>query len=740
MAKWKQQILLGLLGGAVSAVLNRWFCLYFPETDSFADIRDAPAILLAFFVGPLPAMIAGALAALARASTGLFRGIGEATWFISSLATFCAAIFAVVARRFVFIGERPSFALGAAVAAIVEMLHMTVVLTVGFAKFSNVFAVILAAIPFQCGVVAAIVAIVSLLVNRRQNRRENLIVAAVVATIVTFMVLVYFAMERQAVDMADGMIQLSDNQCLHSCHLATVLYGIVLSVLAFAFAAYAKRVNAGRDRAVAAGAESSGGFRVGIRGKFAISLAVMLAVIGGLVGVIISVDSRAEFERGYSGTALFVAGFLSEYIDGEDVRRYSETGRKDATYEDIQRLLTNVRSDTEINYLFVIVPDETGGTYVWDTDKLPPDASDVLGKRELDFEPEEIRVFLSVFHKELDKFCFIHRSETYGHLMSAVAPILGADGKPVALVCVDMSMDCIDKKIDRIILSFALMTLTLVLLSLAGYYFFVSRFIVSPVEQQIKAEDERIHAELNVAYKIQSEAMPNVFPAFPDHPEFDVYAMMEPAKTVGGDFYDFFLVDESHIALVIGDISDKGVPAALFMMTTKTLIRARTRQGGTPAEILRDVNGELCEGNDSKMFATVYLTIIDLATGKGLSANAGHEHPILRRAGGDFSFVKYAHDPMLAICPELDYVDHAFELHPGDTLLVYTDGVPEGACANRTFYGLERITTFLNGRRDSALEPLLKALRADIAAFVGTAPQSDDITMLAFTFKGTREG
>ena len=735
-----KQILLGVAGGAASAVLTLWLRLYMPATDSFADLRDAPAILLAFFAGPVPALIAGTLATVARVAVGLFGGVGSATWFGSSLATFCATLVAVAAHRWVFLGNRPSFALGAAIAAVVEMLHMAVVLSVGFADFSQTFAVIVVAIPFQCGGVAALVAIASLALNRRQDGRENLVVAALAVSLVTFMILVYFAMAHEAKDVAEGRILLTDdNLRLYPCNLATVLYGIVLSVLSFAFTAYARRTTSGRKGPALPVGGGERRFSLSLRGKFAISLVAMLGTVGGLIGTFISADIRAQGEEGYSESALFVAKMLARHIDGRRVVKYRETGEKDDYYENVRKLLFDVKSVSEVKYLIVIVPDEKGATYIWGTGVSPAGVPDDLGTREEHFEPDEIRMCNDLFRQEFAQCCFIHRTEAYGYLMSAMAPVLGADGKPVALVCVDVSMESVDEQINRVILWIALVTLAIILLCLAGFYFFVSRYIVSPAERQLQAEKERIHAELNVARKIQADALPSVFPAFPGRTDFDIYAMMQPAKAVGGDFYDFFLVDETHLAVVIGDVSDKGVPAALFMMTTKTLVKARAGHGGTPAEILRDVNDRLCEGNRSGMFVTVYLAIVDLKTGEALAANAGHEHPVLRRAGGDFSLVRYRHDPMLGIAPGLKFENRTFVLHPGDTLLVYTDGVTECANERNEFYGMERITDFLNGCGNLPLEALLKSFRADIASHAGCAPQSDDITLLAVTYRGAAE-
>ena len=737
MGERRKQLLLGLLGGAVSATLTLWFRFYIPETDSFADIRDAPSILLGLFCGPIPALIAGAIAACARAAVGLFSGSGSATWFASSLATFCAALVAIAARRFVFLGQRPSFALGAVVAVMVEMMHMVVVLAVGSAESSNAFAVVAAAIPFQCGGAAVAVAVASLLLNRRQNGRENLAVAVLASTIVTFVTLVYFAMKRQAEAIAGGNIPVTDNLCLYPCHLATVLYGIVLSVLAFAFAAYAKRRMAANPEPDAPSAASGSRFRVGLRGRFAISLAVMLGVIGGLIGLVVAIDSRSQYEISYSESTMAVVDFLSKSIDGDRTRAYCETRQKDAYYEDVRRMLVNMLDATCVQYLFVIVPDEKGGTYVWDTDNSTPSGlPQDLGTREEAFNEDEIENFCGVFRQKYETCCFIHRSPKYGHLMSVAVPILGSDGVPAAIVCADVPMDYVDKQISQIVLGIVLITLTLVLLCLAAYYFFVSRFIVSPAERQIEAEQDRIHAELNVARKIQADTLPNVFPAFPDRRDFDIYAMMAPVKEVGGDFYDFFLVDDSHLALVIGDVSDKGVPAALFMMTTKTLVNARARQGGTPAEILHDVNDQLHQGNASNMFVTVYLAILDLATGECLAANAGHEHPAIRRKGAAFGLVKYAHDPMLGIIPSVAYSDRSFRLSPGDTLLVYTDGVPEAKDPQGRMFGADRLVDALNRITGADPRSLLTGLRDEIHAFVGTAPQFDDLTLLAVTYKG----
>ena len=253
---------------------------------------------------------------------------------------------------------------------------------------------------------------------------------------------------------------------------------------------------------------------------------------------------------------------------------------------------------------------------------------------------------------------------------------------------------------------------------------------------RITAEKERIGAELNVAAKIQADMLPRIFPPYPNTKEFDLFASMTPAKEVGGDFYDFFMVDDSHIALVMADVSGKGVPAALFMVIAKTLIKDRTLQGGTPAEILGDVNAQLCEGNEASLFVTVWLAIIDLKTGEGMAANAGHEHPALRHKDGEFHLVEYRHSPAVAVMEGMKFKEHSFHLEPDDTVFVYTDGVPESTDRNNKLFGNERMLEALN--RDPGADPktILQNVTDGISEFIGDAEQFDDTTMLCFRYKG----
>ena len=254
--------------------------------------------------------------------------------------------------------------------------------------------------------------------------------------------------------------------------------------------------------------------------------------------------------------------------------------------------------------------------------------------------------------------------------------------------------------------------------------------------QTITAENERIEAELNVATRIQAEMLPSDFPAFPDRKDFDLYATMDPAKEVGGDFYDFFMLDEDHLVLVIADVSGKGVPAALFMVNSKTRIQNQAGFGKTPGEVLSAVNDQLCVGNESGFFVTVWMAIIDLKTGKGVAANAGHEHPVIRRADGSYEASIYKHSPAVGVMEGVPFREHEFELHPGDRIFVYTDGVPEATSSAEELFGMDRLIESLNSHEKDSLEELLPHVKEDIDAFVGDAVQFDDITMLGFDYYG----
>ena len=242
--------------------------------------------------------------------------------------------------------------------------------------------------------------------------------------------------------------------------------------------------------------------------------------------------------------------------------------------------------------------------------------------------------------------------------------------------------------------------------------------------------------EMSMAAKIQADRLPSDFPAFPDRKDFDIFASMDPAREVGGDFYDFFLIDENRLCLVIADVSGKGVPAALFMMSSMNLLQNLAMTESSPAEILRKANDRTCRSNREEMFVTVWLGILDLASGTLTAANAGHEYPVIRRKGGLFEMIRDRHGFVIGGMENVRYRDYTIALGPGDVLFLYTDGLPEATDASKELFGTDRMLASLNNAPSDDPEKLLRAVTADVSAFVGEAPQFDDLTMLCLKYNG----
>lgn len=245
--------------------------------------------------------------------------------------------------------------------------------------------------------------------------------------------------------------------------------------------------------------------------------------------------------------------------------------------------------------------------------------------------------------------------------------------------------------------------------------------------------------ELGVATKIQAEMLPNKFPFLPDRHEFELYASMTPAKEVGGDFYDFFMVDDNHLALVIADVSGKGIPAALFMMASKILIKNTVMTGKSPAEALTAVNNQICKNNQQEMFVTVWLGILNLDDGTLVTANAGHEYPIIKAPGGGFELKKAKHSFVVGGMQDIKYKESEIKLEPESKLFVYTDGLTEAEDDSGKQYGYDRFISVLNKNRDNTPEQLIEKVGADVGKFTQGQPQFDDLTMLCIYYRGKEE-
>ena len=520
--------------------------------------------------------------------------------------------------------------------------------------------------------------------------------------------------------------------------------------------------------------------------KAILGLIFVLAFIVVFVCIGITWRYIEDFDDSHYGTAFTLTHTASEYIDGDKALMYYESGKTDDYYQRVQDFLQLMRSEGNLDRLYVFVPTQDDSVMLWSTDGSDSNALGVRQPLEGDFKKSA----MSAFSGESDNVANnVHFSDRNANklVVTSFAPIRDKSGKPVALVAAEFKGESIFIKI----IEFNLATLGIVLVSsiipIIIFYRKTKKGILLPIKRlnsaakqmvgdlesekvvtpdihtgdeieelsdsfgqmnvelreyirQLNlatAEKERIGAELNMARDIQAAQLPSDFPAFPERKEFDVYASMTPAKEVGGDFYDFFLVDDDHLAMVIADVSGKGIPASLFMMISKILLKNRLMAGDSPSAALERVNNQLIENNiKPKQFVTVWMAVLELSTGKGTAANAGHEHPVLKRADGSYELVEYRHSPPVSLVKKMRFREHDFEMHAGDRLFVYTDGVAEAMNTERELYGTDRLLTVLNSDPDAAPQQVLENVTNGIDAFVGEAEQFDDITMLSFVYHG----
>ena len=488
--------------------------------------------------------------------------------------------------------------------------------------------------------------------------------------------------------------------------------------------------------------------------------------------------SLSEEEREQSGTDEYRERFAS-YTQRED-------------YTMIRKVLTDFVNAVDIDDIYLAMYDRESNALVYIAD---PDDDPETYVKPVDWDPvteKEVNDFLD--HSGDSEIYSIQKTENYGWLCTSGVPIRNSEGQIVAFVLSDISLANVANGmrgffwsyfIAMIVIMFIVGILTSkqmkkklvepinVIASTAQEYVEDRRngardtehfsslnirtgdelenlsLVMEDMERElneyeenltkITAEKQRISTELSLATRIQADMLPNIYPAFPERPEFDVYATMDPAKEVGGDFYDFFLVDDDHLCLVIADVSGKGVPAALFMMASKIIIASQAKTGKSPEQILTDTNAAICSNNREEMFVTVWLGILELSTGKLTAANAGHEYPALRHADGRFELVKDKHGLVIGGMEGARYRQYELTMDPGSKLFLYTDGVPEAADADRNLFGVERMLAALNEDTGASVENTLQLVRSAVDNFVKDAEQFDDLTMLCVEYKGASQ-
>ncbi len=256
---------------------------------------------------------------------------------------------------------------------------------------------------------------------------------------------------------------------------------------------------------------------------------------------------------------------------------------------------------------------------------------------------------------------------------------------------------------------------------------------------ELRVHNERMETELNIARSIQMSMIPLIFPPFPEHDEFTVFAVLEPAREVGGDFYDFFFIDEDRFCFCIGDVSGKGVPSALYMAVAKTLIKSRATDDFSTASILTRVNDELSADNKEWMFVTLFIAIVNILSGDVVYTNAGHNPSYIRRRNGTLVCLDERHGPVIGIMEGMVYGENGVKMDPGDIFLLYTDGVTEAMDADHNMYSNERLLKLLETMEADTVENVVKEIVTSVETFEDGVAQTDDVTVLAFQFHGSSE-
>jgi sigma-B regulation protein RsbU (phosphoserine phosphatase) len=499
----------------------------------------------------------------------------------------------------------------------------------------------------------------------------------------------------------------------------------------------------------------------------------------------------------YSDNAFHTARIAAVVIDGDRVGEYWESGGETEAYKAVWESLTRLCNSSGATFVYMIEPDRTDYAHIRFLFSTINQNSHYslyeFGYLRETTNDEYREKYRALYEGEALQELVIRDKgyiETDPHI-TAMIPLKNTAGEVVGIVCVQQQLDTLlqarNTYLRRVILTFVLLALLVVV----GQSLYLHHALLRPLKQiseeatrfskenvisgkklqetvhsrdeigqlaasiddmeeqiqrnvenltRVTAEKERISTELSLATRIQTAMLPHDFPPFPDRREFDIFASMDPAKEVGGDFYDYFLIDDDHLCMVMADVSGKGVPGALFMMASKIILQSVAMLGRSPAEILTKTNEAICSNNDAQMFITVWLGILEISTGKLTAANAGHEYPAFKKPDGKFELFKDKHGFVLGGMDGVVYREYELQLEPGSKIFLYTDGVPEATDADNRLFGTGRMLAALNAAAEEGPEQVLMSVRSEVDTFVKDAEQFDDLTMLCMEYRGTNEG
>ena len=523
------------------------------------------------------------------------------------------------------------------------------------------------------------------------------------------------------------------------------------------------------------------------------TVVTLLAALGVIVSIIGLVNFTAAFKNEYTTTTYHMADTATMLVNGNRLEGYI-AGRNTEEYERTKGYLDSYCKKMSVSIAYVIMVDQSDyGRFVSVFNSVFNSVDNTNYTEwergyKRDTTNDEYRQKYKAIYEEGSPYETVFRINTtdgqHPHVTTMV-PVRNTSGDVTGILCIQRPMREIVEARRPYILNVAVWTFALAVVAGVIFSLFIRLKFMKPIRKVSEettrfakentkgeplgsisrfkeiqnmaesvdtletdmvnyienltvatADKERIVTELTLASTIQENSIPNDFPAFPGRTDFDIYASMTPAKAVGGDFYNFYLIDDTHLGMVIGDVSGKGVPAALFMMVTNILISEKMHMGGAPEDILASVNDDICKHNKADMFVTLWLGILDLKTGTLRAANAGHEYPAIMQPGGAFELLKDKHGLAVGAMEGVKYKGYELQLEPGAKLFVYTDGVPEATDADNKMFGTERMLAALNSEPSASPEGVLNNVRAAVDGFVKGAEQFDDLTMLCFEYNG----
>ncbi len=532
------------------------------------------------------------------------------------------------------------------------------------------------------------------------------------------------------------------------------------------------------------------------KSRLAVKLTISVILFSILLCIVICYMGYQEFtsvlELQYNDTAYEIAETAKSYLNADKLDEYLETGVTDAEYDRILHDLDQLVITTNATFIYVAKVDPSDYmtlTYIYDSinPALGFDRYE-LGYTAKDIDGKYVNNVKKVMTtgERVTEYCYSYSEESGAHTTAGTA-VYNSKGEIIAFLGVEKAMTSLEKARETYVLHIMEVTALAAVIFLILYTLYLNREMIRPiltitreanrfagdnvkntealsgitssdeigilaqaiskmeidVEKYIEnitsvtAEKERIGAELNVATKIQADMLPCIFPPFPNKEEFDIFATNLPAKEVGGDFYDFFLIDDDHLGIVMADVSGKGVPAALFMVISKTLLKNQMQNKLEVEKVFELVNNQLCENNTASMFVTVFAGVYEISTGIFTYVNAGHNPPALYRKGGEFTWLPTRPGFVLAGMEDIRYKPQQVTLQSGDRLFMYTDGVTEAMNPQDELFSDPRLLDTLNqlDLENRTLDGQLKDIKAEIDRFADGADQADDITMLMMEIK-----